>query len=106
MELSFTVTLCYGSGDGGDIAVDVEVTDEEYRLLVQCYREDVEIEECEELESLYQRICAEAKGWDAELSGNSDNEDDEDYVDYDDVSCIVDFPDAFYEMPLPEEDGP
>ena len=29
MELSFTVTLCYGSGDGGDIAVDVEVTDEE-----------------------------------------------------------------------------
>ena len=74
--------------------------------MVQCYREDVEIEDCEELESLYQRICAEAKGWDAELSGNGDNEDAEDYVEYHEVACIVDFPDAFYEMPLPEEDGP
>ena len=33
MELEFWVTICLGHGDGGDVAVTLDVTDAEYELL-------------------------------------------------------------------------
>ena len=41
--LDFPVTVCLGRGDGGNVEVTVEVTDEEFELLKQCCREDGEI---------------------------------------------------------------
>ena len=40
MKLEFWVTICLGHGDGGDVAVEVDVSDKEYELLKQCCRDD------------------------------------------------------------------
>jgi hypothetical protein len=40
VELEFWVTICLGNGDGGDVAVTLDVTDDEYELLKQCCRDD------------------------------------------------------------------
>ena len=61
MKLEFWVTICLGHGDGGDVAVMLDVTDAEYELLKQCCRDDEEIEGYEGLEDLYERVVAAAK---------------------------------------------
>ena len=92
MELDFIVTICLGHGDGGDIIVTVDVTEEEYALLVECCREDDEISSYEGLEDLYDRIVEEAKD-----ESQSCQPEDEDEIDYDDACYRVDFPDQVYE---------
>ena len=89
-EVEFTVTLCCGHGDGGDVCVKVDVTDEEYELMKQCCREDEEIDGYDGLEDLIERVEAEAKGEDSACSvGLQDDEDEDDYNMYDDISCMV-----------------
>ena len=104
-EVEFQVTLCYGGGDGGDICVTVDVTDEEYELLKQCCREDEDISDYEELEDLVARIEAEAKGEDyACRPDSSEDEDEDDYEeDYDDVTCMIQLPDEIYDLINEEE---
>ena len=54
--IEFPVTVCMGHGDGGDVLVEVPVTSEEFIDLLNCYREDTEISDCENLENLVSRI--------------------------------------------------
>lgn len=91
--LEFPVTICLGGGDGGEVAFDVEVTDEEFELLKKCCREDIEgIDSYEGLEDLYQRVIAEARG-------ESEFNDPEDcYIDYDDANYFVDMPYEIYQI--------
>ena len=89
--LEFTVNICLGYGDGGEIAVDVEVTDEEYELLKQCCREDDDIGSFEGLESLYERIVTEA-GDESEF-----NDPEECDTDYDEADYMVEIPYEIYE---------
>lgn len=91
MELDFWVTICLGHGDGGDVAVTVDVSRKEYELLKQCCRDDEEIEDYEGLEDLYERIVTAAKD-ESECCEPDDCED----IDYDDASYIVAIPDKIY----------
>lgn len=50
-SLEFLVTICLGGGDGGDVCVDVDVTDEEFELLKECCREGSDIEGYDGLEN-------------------------------------------------------
>jgi hypothetical protein len=93
MELEFWVTICLGHGDGGDVTVTIEVTDEEYELLKQCCREDEEIDGFEGLEALYERVVDYAKG-ESECCEPDDCED----IDYDDAYYRVAMPDEIYEQ--------
>lgn len=91
--LEFPVTICLGGGDGGEVGIDVEVTDEEYELLLACCREDiVGIDSYEGLEDLYERVIAEARG-ESEF-----NDPDDCDIDYDDACYLVDMPYAIYEI--------
>ena len=87
-ELEFWVTICLGNGDGGDVAVTLDVTDAEYELLKQCCREDEDIDGFEGLEDLYERIVATARD-ESECCEPDDCED----MSYDDASYIVAIPD-------------
>ena len=89
--LEFTVTICLGGGDGGDVCVDVEVTNKEYKLLKECCREGEEIESFDGLEELYKRVVAEARG-ESEFCDPDDSD-----IDYDDASYIVEMPYEIYE---------
>ena len=89
MELEFPVMICLGGGDGGEVSVCVEVTDEEYELLIQCCREDAEIDGYDGLESLYDRIAEAAR--DEDECCSSDDEEEDTY--YDDAYYMISFPD-------------
>ncbi len=98
MELEFWVTICLGHGDGGDVTVTIDVTDEEYELLKQCCREYEDIGSFEGLENLYERIVAAAKD-----ESEYCEPDDEDDIDYDDASYTVAIPEVIYNE-VQEED--
>lgn len=98
MELEFWVTICLGHGDGGDVAITLNVTDVEYELLKQCCRDDEEIEGYEGLEDLYERVVAAA--WDESECCEPDDCED---IDYDDASYTVAIPDVIYNE-VQEED--
>ncbi len=91
MELEFWVTICLGNGDGGDVAVTLDVTDAEYELLKQCCREDEDIDGFKGLEDLYERI-AEAARDESERCEPDDCEE----IDYDEASYTVAIPDIIY----------
>lgn len=88
MELEFWVTICLGHGDGGDVAVILDVSNAEYERLKQCCRDDEEIEGYEGLENLYERVVAAARD-ESECCEPDDCED----IDYDDVSYTIAIPD-------------
>ena len=92
MELEFWVTICLGHGDGGDVTVTIDVTDEEYELLKQCCRDDEEIEGYEGLEDLYERVVAAAK----DKSECCEPDDCED-IDYDEAYYTVAMPQVIYD---------
>ena len=98
MELEFLVTICLGQGDGGDVTVTIDVTDEEYELLKQCCREYEDIGSFEGLENLYERIVAAAKD-----ESEYCEPDDEDDIDYDDAYYTVAMPQVIYNE-VQEED--
>lgn len=87
-RLQFTVNICLGYGDGGEIAVNVEVTDEEYELLKQCCRENETVESFNGLEKMYERIVAEA-GDESEFNDSED--------------CDIDYDEAYYSVEIPFE---
>ena len=91
MELEFWVTIYLGNGDGGDVAVTLGATDDEYELLKQCCRDDEEIEGYEGLEDLYERIVAAARD-ESECCEPDDCEE----IDYDEASYTVAIPDIIY----------
>lgn len=99
MELEFWVTVCMGRGDGGDITVEVEVTDEEYEMLVQCSREEDEIEEYTGLEALCDRIRDEAAEQ-VECSNIEFGIEE----DYSDAKYVIQMPDCIWEVAHNEED--
>ena len=91
-ELDFLVTICLGYGDGGDVIVTTEVSEEEYELLKQCCLEDSEIEEFEGLEALYERVVEAAKD-----ESECCEPDDEEDIEYDDAYYTVAIPDEIYD---------
>ncbi len=100
-SLEFTVTMCLGYGDGGDVCVTVDVTEKEYELLKQCCRDEIDIYDCGELEDLCSRIEAEARSEnDFIMSGLGDDEE----MDYDSISYMIDIPDEIYESVEEEEE--
>jgi hypothetical protein len=96
-KLEFTVTICLGHGDGGDICVAVDVTNKEYKLLKECCREGEEIESFDGLEELYNRIVAEAR------SESEFNDPDDCDIDYDDADYVVEIPDEIFDAVEDEE---
>ena len=98
MELEFWVTICLGHGDGGDVAVTLDVTDAEYELLKQCCRDDEEIEGYEGLEDLYDRVVVAARD-----ERESCKPDDCEAIDYDDASYTVAIRDVIYNEVQEEE---
>ena len=99
MELTFWVTVCLGRGDGGDITVDVDVTDEEYALLVQCSREEEEIDGYDGLEDLCERIKEAAA--DEVDSCNAEFGIEEDYSD---AGFMIQMPDVIWEAAHEDDD--
>lgn len=91
MEMDFLVTICLGHSDGGDVVVSVDVTEEEYKLLVACCRDGDEIDVYDGLDNLYDRIVEAAKDESAVCDP------DEEEIDYDDAYYRVDFPEQVYE---------
>jgi hypothetical protein len=90
-KLEFTVTICLGHGDGGDICVEVEVTNKEYKLLKKCCAEGDDIDFFEGLEDLYNRIIAEARA-ESEFFDPEDCD-----IDYDNADYGVEMPDEIYD---------
>ena len=78
--VSFTVTVCLGGGDGGDVQVAVNASEAEYALL----RENGGDPECEGLEDLTERILEAAQSEASFLMGeySPDEEFDADRADY------------------------
>ena len=85
MKLDFPVTVCLGGGDGGDVSVRIDVTKEEFDLLVEACEDGDEISECESLSDLYDRTVSAA-----------DEEGDWDYggdeSDLDEATYLVSYP--------------
>lgn len=90
-EISFWVGVCLGRGDGGNVMVDIEITDDEYEALVQCSRDDEDIDGCEAIFDLRARIVAAAETAAASYDEYSD-------IDYHtDVWYVVQMPDEIWE---------
>lgn len=90
-KLEFTVSICLGGGYGGDICVEVEVTDKEYELLKKCCREGEEIESFKGLKPLYKRIVAAAR-------------DESEDFDPEDADYGIEIPDEVYEAVESEDE--
>ena len=60
MKLDFPVTICLGRGDGGDVSVEIDVTKEEFDLLVEACEDGGEMSEYDTLSDLYERIVSAA----------------------------------------------
>lgn len=99
MKLEFWITVCLGGGDGGDITVNVDVTEEEYELLVQCSREEDEIDMYAGLENLCERIREAAA--DEVDSCNAEFGIEEDYSDAD---YAIQMPDCIWQAAHADED--
>ena len=99
--LDFQVTLCLGLGDGGDVCVNVGVTENEFKLLKECYREYGEVQEIKGLIKLCRRV---------ERAARDENEsclmdfDTEEKINYRSVSYIIGMPDEVIEA-VEEEDS-
>lgn len=111
-EFTFTAYCTFGKGDSGESSIDVELTDEEAeRLIKYGTRPDIyynEFSRCKELEDLYRKIYAFAvKQMTEELKEFGDIEEkyasDPNWKVDDLYPCGVNFPDAFEDM-LVEED--
>lgn len=98
--IEFPVTVCMGYGDGGDVLVDVPVTSEEFIELLNCYREDSEISDCENLESLVSRIES-ATADEAEALA----EEFDDKLDRSEASYIIAFPEDISDIADEFESG-
>ncbi len=90
-KLEFTVTICLGRCGSGDICVEVEVTNKEYKLLKKCCAEGEDIDSFSGLEDLYNRIVAEARA-ESEFFDTDDCD-----IDYDNASYGVEMPDKIYD---------
>ena len=91
--IEFPVTVCMGHGDGGDVLVEVPVTSDEFIDLLNCYREDTEISDCENLENLVSRIESAAAD---EAETAAEELDDE--LDCSEASYIISFPEDIPEI--------
>lgn len=89
MELDFTVTVCLGRNRSGDIDVSVDVSEEEFEALKNCYNDGEDIEGYEGLEDLYGRIISAAKD-EIEFFNGED-------FDYDNVTFCIELPDEVCE---------
>ena len=87
--LDFFVTLCLGGGDGGDVCVNVEVTEEEYELLKCCCRENEDINNYKGLRDLCQRIEEAARDENESCMMDFDMEEE---IDYSSVSYMISIP--------------
>ena len=85
-ELEFEVTICLGGGDGGNVCVTVEVSNDEYKLLKKCYSEDEDIDGYPGLEDLVERIQEAAED---ENDCCMDELGDDEEIDYDDVTYMI-----------------
>ena len=90
MHLKFTVSVCLGWGDGGDVVVSEHVTDKEFERLKKCYADDADFGNYPGLKRLYKRICRDA-------IDESISYDMEGTADHSNASCIVYMPDEVEE---------
>lgn len=86
MYLNFTVTVCLGGGDGGDVIIKEYVTDKEFERMKKCYAADDDFADYPGLKRLYKRVCRDAI--DKSIAYDTDGT-----ADHTDASCIVRFPD-------------
>lgn len=100
--VEFPVTVCLGGGDGGEICVKMEITDEEYELLKQCCRDGCDIESCPELEDLCNRITEESGD---ETERRMDECDSGEDIDYDSTYYIIEMPEEIEDLILAEEEA-
>ena len=98
MKLEFPVTICLGGGDGGDVLISVDVSEEEYELLIDACADGDEIADCDELEDLYNRIISFA---DDECDWDYDNEDESDL---EDAVYLIQYPDAIIDAAEEKEE--
>lgn len=90
-NITFWVGVCLCRGDGGDVMVDIKVTDEEYETILECCRNEEDIDECKKLSALRSRIVAAAETEAASCDEDSD-------IDYHtDVWYVVQMPDEIRE---------
>lgn len=101
ISLEFWVTICLGRGDGGDVTVTVDVTEEEYKLLKQCCRDYEDIDGYEGLEDLCRRIEEAAQEENEACMADYDTDEE---IDYDSVSYMISMPDEI-EAIIEEEDS-
>lgn len=76
VDVDFTVTICLGKGDGGEVSVSCPVSVKELKNLAYCALEGIEVSDCDDLADLVERISSEA------ISEADDLEDDE-------ATCII-----------------
>lgn len=91
--IEFPVTLSMCDGDGGDVVVIVPVTKEEFCTILDCCRKEIEIADCDELESLVSRI-EDAAIEEAECA--ADELDDE--LDCSEMSFLITYPDEIVDI--------
>lgn len=87
-EISFWVGVCLGRGDSGDVMVDIDVSEDEYNALLDCCRNEGEIDECKKLSFLRSRIVAAAET---------------EAASYDEESAIDYHTDVWYVVQMPDE---
>ena len=99
--MKFVVTECLGYGDGGDIEVEVDVTEEEIEEMKQLVRDNEE-EFFDSIEGLYERIKQACRDEDPIWEDDEDSEEE----DYDDTYYRVEIPQEIYDAveAEPEED--
>ena len=93
MKLDFPVTVCLGRGDGGDVSVRMNVTKEEFDLLVEACENGDEISEYDSLSDLYERIISAA-------SDECDWDYGGDESDLDEATYLVSYPEKVMDAAL------
>lgn len=101
-SFDFEVTLCLGGGDGGDVLVNVDVTEEEYELLKKCYRDDIGVCDCDGLEDLCQRVEEAAKDENEFCMADLDVDEE---IDYNSISYMISIPAEVAEEVDEEDSG-
>ncbi len=84
IDVDFTVMVCLDKWSGGDVEVTVPVTVRELKLLALCAIKDEEIEDCDELSDLIERIESEAVGESESIDDEMGYDED-----YSDARCSV-----------------
>ena len=85
-NIEFIVYISISKWEGGDVCVNMDVTEEEVKLLKKCYKEDIPIEDFEELSDFYNRLCEEAEAENEMILEEIDSDEEVEYCGFN-VEC-------------------